>query len=112
VIVSSLQPDARPLSRRRLSQLLGRWAEAHRLDPRQAEATRQQIVAVPGDLGFDWWWRLLDPEHGSAFQATPWAGFGAAVNSPVEPSIFEISVPGLSAWPQNEPDYRPYLRLT
>ena len=110
--MSSLQPAAQPLSQRRLSRLLGRWAEARRLDSRQVEAIRQQIVAVSGDLGFDWWWRLLDPEHGSAFRGAAWAGFGATVSPPVGPSILEIGVPGLSTWPQDEPDYRPYLRLT
>jgi hypothetical protein len=112
VIVSSLQPDARPLSQHRLSQLLGRWADVRRLDPRQAEAIRQQIVAVPEDLGFDWWWRLLDPEHGSAFQATAWAGFSDAFVPHIGPPTFEIGAPGLGGLSQDEPDYRPYLRLT
>jgi hypothetical protein len=110
--VSSLQPDLRPLTQRRLSRLLGHWADVRRLDPRQAEAIRQQIVAVPEDLGFDWWWRLLDPEHGSAFQATPWAGFCAALVPQIEPPTFELGAPGLSGWTQDEAEFQPYLRLT
>jgi hypothetical protein len=112
VIVSSLQPDAQPLSQRRLSRLLGRWAEGRRLDSRQVEAIRQQIVAVPEDLGFDWWWRLLDPEYGSAFQATRWAGFKDAFVPHIEPPTFEPGIAGLSTWSQDEAEFQPYLRLT
>jgi hypothetical protein len=110
--VSSLQPDLRPLSQSRLSQLLGRWADVRRLDPHQMQTIRQQIVAVPGDLGFDWWWRLLDPEHGSAFQATPWAGFSDAFVPHVEPPPFDLGVTGFSGWSQDEAEFQPYLRLT
>ena len=62
--------DAPAISGRRISQLLARWADARRLDPRRADAIRQAARSVPIDLGFDWWWRLLDPDGGSVFRVT------------------------------------------
>ena len=80
------QREAPAISGRQLTRLLTRWADARRLDPRQAETIRLAAHAVPVDLGFDWWWHLLDPENGSAFRA--------------------------AAWLADDGEYQPYLRLT
>ena len=92
---------------RRLTRLLSRWADARRLDPKATDSIRLAARAAPVDLGFDWWWRLLDPENGTAFRsvATP-----ATYAGDVEPP-FTAGIPGLSAWPQEDAEYQPYLRL-
>jgi hypothetical protein len=110
--VSSLHPDGPPLSRRRLSRLLDRWAAARRLDAAQADAVRRRVLAAPVDLGFDWWWRLLDPEHGTVFQhMLPETAMFGASSPPVEPLAFGFGTGELTAWPLEDGEYQPYLRL-
>lgn len=96
---------------RRLTRLLSHWADARRLAPKAAESIRLAARAAPVDLGFDWWWRLLDPEHGTAFRAAARQSSHAATStSTVEPP-FGAGIPGLMAWPQEDAEYQPYLRL-
>src|SRR5688572_20363374 len=105
---SSEQPTT---SRRRLTHLLSRWADARRLDPGTAESIRLAARAAPVDLGFDWWWRLLDPENGRAFRAVAaQAAYAGATTPTVEPP-FAAGIPGLTTWPQEDAEYQPYLRL-
>jgi hypothetical protein len=113
VIVSFLHPELPPISGRQLTRLLSRWADARRLDVQQSDAIRRTVLAAPVDLGFDWWWRLLDPDSGSVFRATATRpAFAGAHRLPVEPPLLTTDVPGLTVWPQEEPEYQPYLRLT
>jgi hypothetical protein len=110
--VSFPQPDGPALSGRRLSRLLARWAGARRLDPGRIEAIKAAARTAPVDLGFAWWWRLLDPENGSVFRATAkQPAFAETSGPPVEPP-FSIGRPGLVAWPPDGGPYQPYLRLT
>ena len=105
--------DPTTAARRRLNRLLTRWADARRLDPGAAESIRLAARAAPVDLGFDWWWRLLDPENGSVFRAasrSPLAR-GSMARSAVE-LPFSKGMPGLVARPPEDGEYRPYLRLT
>jgi hypothetical protein len=112
VTVSFSHPESSAISGRRLTHLLGRWAAARRLDPRQAETIRQTVLAAPVDLGFDWWWRLLDPDSGTVFRATAWrTPFAGASRLPVEPPSFATGAPALTVWPEEEAEYQPYLRL-
>ena len=106
------RPEPWPITGRRLTRLLTRWADARRLDPRQAEAIRLTARAAPLELGFDWWWRLLDPDNGSVFRATAtrpaFAGApGLAVELP-----FGMGDPAPTVWPPDDGEYQPYLRLT
>jgi hypothetical protein len=124
VTVSFPQPEPPPAAGRRLSRLLSRWAVARRLGLRQAEAIRQAVVAVPDDLGFDWWWRLLDPERGSVFRATAsrsdlarasWPTIVSQPISAIVPFLEEPAGPGdpgFMVWAPEEAEYQPYLRLT
>jgi hypothetical protein len=80
----------------RLARLLARWADAHRLDARQAAAIRERVLTEAAPLDFDWWWRLLDPEHGQAFRGLDLA---PTATGPV-------------GWPPHDGEFRPYLRLT
>ena len=103
--------DASSLSGRQLTRLLARWADARRLDPGQAETIRLAARSAPADLGFDWWWRLLDPDNGSVFRAAPLRpGPGDAGWLSVE-AAFAPEGPGFMAWPQDDVEYQPYLRL-
>ncbi len=108
-------PDWRPARGDRLGRLLARWADAHRLDERRAEAMGRAIVAGPTARGFDWWWSLLDPVSGSAFRA---ARSRAASRWPTDaPDLPTPAIAlGIEAWHQGDadrlPDYQPYLRLT
>jgi hypothetical protein len=96
-------------SGRQLTRLLARWADAHRLSDRQAEAIRQTVVTTPVPRGFDWWWRLLDPVTGTAFRATrSRTAFGASW----VPERLTSAPAGVAAWARDEPGYQPYLRLT
>jgi hypothetical protein len=109
------EPD--PIAGRRLTQLLARWADAHRLTAHQTEAIRQQIVAEPAPSDFDWWWRLLDPEGGSAFRtlaaASGWETAPRAPTLPMGPAGgWQPDMPGWPAWAHEEADFQPYLRLT
>ena len=100
------------ISGRRLNRLLDRWADARRLDPRRAEAIRLAAGAAPTDLGFDWWWRLLDPDTGSVFRArAARSGFAGRSGPAVEPP-FARGITGLMVWPPDDGEYQPYLRLT
>jgi hypothetical protein len=118
--VSSPRSDPPPISGRRLTGLLGRWAGARRLDAQQAATIRQRVLAASADLGFDWWWRLLDPENGSVFRersARPASlmPFDATVDlAPfgLGRGTFAAWSPDESAWPLDEAEYQPYLRLT
>jgi hypothetical protein len=111
--VSFHDPESPQISGRRLTSLLSRWAEAHRLDARQAATIRDRVLTTPLDLGFDWWWRLLDPESGSVFRATAMKpAFGGSPELTFDTPLPMASMPGFMAWVQDEPDYRPYLRLT
>jgi len=110
----SQHSEPAPVSGRRLSRLLARWADARRLDARQAEAIRQRIVAEPPPPDFDWWWRLLDPAGGSALRALPSAP-GWEAGPDADTRLFEAPgglSTGLSSWAQDDADFRPYLRLT
>jgi hypothetical protein len=107
------------MSGRRLTRLLTRWADAHRLDARQAQAFRQTIVAESPPPDFHWWWRLLDPAAGSAFRALPfralptasgWATDWGATGPSFEPATAWAA--SLPAWTQDDDDFQPYLRLT
>ena len=109
--MSFSHPESSAISGHRLTHLLGRWAAARRLDPRQAETIRQTVLAASVDLGFDWWWRLLDPDSGTVFRATACRTlFAGASRLPIEPP-FSIGIPGLTAWPPDDGEYQPYLRL-
>lgn len=104
--------ESSPITGRQLTRLLARWADARRLDTRQAEAIRLAARAAPGDLGFDWWWRLLDPDSGSVFQtALTGPGSGDAIPSSFE-TPFGLAAPGLMTWSQDDVEYQPYLRLS
>jgi hypothetical protein len=103
--VYSLQPDPPRIASRRLTQLLGRWADASRLDARRADAIRQEIVTSPAPSDFDRWWRLLDPVNGAAFRANR-ARLSAEIVPP--PPVIP---PTPQHWPHQEPDFQPYLRL-
>src|SRR5437763_15757515 len=108
-------PERAPISGRRLTALLARWAGAHRLDRHQADVCRQRVVGQPAPASFDWWWRLLDPEGGLAFGALPaasgWEAFGSGSGSLTEvPSGWAGATVGLPAWGQEDPEYQPYLR--
>lgn len=94
-----------------LTRLLGRWAEARRLDPRQAEAIRLAARRSPAALGFAWWWRLLDPEHGSVFQGDrPLITRSAPTTwSELEPFTMLLPEP---VGPLEDGEFVPYLRLT
>lgn len=104
-------PDVPSISGRQLTRLLARWADARRLDPGQAETIRLAVRSVPTDLGFDWWWRLLDPDTGSVFRAAPLRpGPGDAGWLSVE-AAFAPEGPGFMTWPRDDVEYQPYLRL-
>jgi hypothetical protein len=100
-----------------LNRLLGRWADAHRLTPRQTEVIRQQILAEPTTGDFDWWWRLLDPDGGAAFSgmaaATAW-GTSDVAYAPDSQSIsrWPMDFSSLPTWDHEHSDFQPYLRLT
>lgn len=105
------QPDAPTISGRRLTDLLSRWADARRLDPQRADAIKVAARTAPVDLGFDWWWRLLDPDGGTVFRA---AVKRPALAEPAGPAVelpFGVAVPGLAASPPDDGEYQPYLRL-
>jgi hypothetical protein len=99
---------------RRLAHLLRRWADARRLDASQSAAIRQAVLTDVADLGFDWWWRLLNPEQGTATRA--WT-------IPVEHATSQWKPPDPSVWPtagysqaadpahDDSTPYLPYLRL-
>jgi hypothetical protein len=131
VIVSSVHPEPPSRSGRRLTRLLARWAEAHRLDARRAETIRQQVLVTSTPRDFDWWWRLLAPEDGTAFRAMPssssWQSFpgvSAASESPAawppglssqaawSESAWNESAWSPAAWSHDDADFQPYLRLT
>ena len=99
------------ISGRRLSRLLTRWADARRLDPHRVDAIKVAARTAPADLGFDWWWRLLDPDTGSVFGATSArsASFRPAGRA-VEPP-FSMGTSDFTAWPEEDIEYQPYLRL-
>ena len=100
------------ISGRQLTRLLHRWADAHRLDPRRAETIRLAARAAPVDLGFDWWWRLLDPDNGSVFRATATrSAFPGKSGLAVEPP-FGMDTPGFTGWASDDGEYQPYLRLS
>jgi hypothetical protein len=64
------------------------------------------------DLGFAWWWRLLDPEHGSVFRATATRpAFADAPGLAFEPQL-ATGAWERTVWSQDDPEYQPYLRLT
>jgi len=101
----------------RLTGLLARWADAHRLTERQATAIFRQIVGESAPPDFDWWWQLLDPESGTAFRGLRRSsdrGIDApAVVPPVAPrTVWAPTQTGSAAWAQDADDYQPYLRLT
>jgi hypothetical protein len=104
--------DALALSGRRLSRLLSRWADARCLDPRQIDAIRQAARAAPVELGFDWWWRLLDPEFGSVFRATASRPTFGSTPGLVDGTSYAIGSPGRMAWAHDDAEYQPYLCLT
>jgi hypothetical protein len=105
----SSEPPA--TSRRRLTRLLSRWADARRLDPGAAESIRLAARAAPVDLGFDWWWRLLDPENGTAFRAAAARSTCAGSPPPTVEPPFAAGIAGLTTWSQDDAEYQPYLRL-
>ena len=109
--MSSSDPQARALSDRRLTRLLARWADARRLDQRQSETIRLAARATPAGLGFDWWWRLLDPDNGSVFRVTATRSAFAGAPGPIYEPPFVSETPGFTAWPQDAVEYQPYLRL-
>jgi len=103
--VSSLQPDPPRIVGRRLTRLLGRWADAYRLDARRAAAIRREIVTSPAPSDFDRWWRLLDPVNGTAFRANR-----ARLSAETAPPPPDISTTPRH-WHHQETDFQPYLRL-
>lgn len=100
----------------RLTRLLAQWADAHRLRAPEVEAIRRRVLAEPAPPGFDWWWRLLDPEHGQAFRGlemTPgWRHFAEPESPALAPGIWPTGLPRLAGWPHEDGEYQPYLRLT
>ena len=106
------QRDAPAISGRRLTRLLTRWADARRLDPGRADAIKVAARTAPVDLGFDWWWRLLDPENGSVFRATAKPPAFAETSGPAVPLPFSMGRPELAEWSPDDGPYQPYLRLT
>jgi hypothetical protein len=140
--VSFPHPEASAISGRQLTRLLARWADARRLDPHQVETIRLAARAAPMDLGFDWWWRLLDPDNGSVvraaatrppFAVAPRPAFAgthvSAFAGAPEPASagaqgpafgppcgsgpwFGMDTRELNSWPQEDAEYQPYLRLT
>ena len=123
-------PAPGPVTERRLTRLLARWADARRLGTRRGEAIRRAIMATsvtatpvtatPEVLGFEWWWRLLDPVAGTAFrdsfggQAPSVFAAGASLPAPpwsiARPGLAELATIG--TWHPEAADYQPYLRLT
>ena len=104
-------PDVPAISGRRVTRLLARWADARRLDPGQAETIRLAVRSAPTDLGFDWWWRLLDPDTGSVFRAATTRSRSGAVVGVTFESPFALAASELTAWPGDDVEYQPYLRL-
>ena len=102
--MSSLQPNPPRIANRRLTRLLGRWADANRLDTRRADAIRREIVTSPAPSDFDRWWRLLDPVNGSAFRANRARLSAETVPLPVISTTSQ-------RWRHQEPEFQPYLRL-
>jgi hypothetical protein len=101
----------------RLRGLLARWAEANRLTGPQIEALRQAIVTEPAPADFEWWWCLLNPDGGLAFQALPtsptWESPSTPFGIPMQPTTFwSIDASTMPIWDHDEPDFQPYLRLT
>jgi hypothetical protein len=101
----------------RLRSMLARWADANRLTSPQIEALRQAIVTEPAPADFEWWWRLLNPDGGSAFQGLPtaptWESPATSVELPGQPATFwPLAASTLPGWDHEEPDFQPYLRLT
>jgi hypothetical protein len=101
----------------RLRGLLGRWAQANRLSRPQIQALRQAIVTEPAPADFEWWWRLLNPDGGTAFQGLPtapaWETPSMPVGISVQPTTFwPLDAPTLPVWDHDEIDFQPYLRLT
>ena len=103
--------DTPAISGRQLTRLLARWADARRLDPGQAETIRLAARAAPADLGFDWWWRLLDPDNGSVFRAATLRPIPGDAGWLSVEAAFAPEGPGFMAWPQDDVEYQPYLRL-
>jgi hypothetical protein len=101
----------------RLRGVLSRWADTHRLTVRQIEALRQAIVTEPAPADFEWWWRLLDPDGGSAFQGLPTAPAWDATSTSIavsvlSPTFWPMDPSTVPIWDHDEPDFQPYLRLT
>ena len=101
----------------RLRGLLARWADANRLADSQIEALRQAVVTEPAPADFEWWWRLLNPDGGSAFQGLPtapaWESSPVSVTAPLQPSnAWPMDASSFPVWDHDDPDFQPYLRLT
>jgi hypothetical protein len=100
----------------RLTRLLAQWANARRLRAPDVEAIRCKVLAEPAPPGFDWWWRLLDPEHGQAFrglEAAPgWWHLAEPAAPVMAPGVWSSGAMGPMGWPHEDGEYQPYLRLT
>jgi hypothetical protein len=119
---SEQHPEPLALSGRRLTRLLARWADAHRLDDRRAAAIRQNVLDSSTPRDFEWWWRLLAPRllapnEGAAFRgfagSARWSALPRASVLAAEPPIgFLAGISGRTAWSEDDAEYQPYLRLT
>ena len=110
-------PEPKSGSGRQLTRLLARWADAHRLDDRRAATIRRNVLESATPHDFEWWWRLLAPEGGTAFRGfagpSTWTVFPGASALAAEPSTALLAgVSGMTAWSDDDAEYQPYLRLT
>ena len=115
--MSSDDREVAPPAGRRLTRLLARWADAHRLDGRHAATIRRQIVGEPEVHSFDWWWRLLNPDGGVVFRGLDASSGREAPERPIRlPStpaaVWPLGMSGTPAWLHDDAEFTPYLRLT
>ena len=120
---SALPPDIDD----RLSRLLDRWGDRHRLTAAQTESVRLTIVEAPPDLpaevdlGYDWWRGVLSPLATALATAggiphtflagLRAAGPGASDAVAGTSNWFGWSLPPPDDAGLDPADYRPYVRL-
>ena len=97
-----------PAADGRLTHLLARWGDAHRLTPADAAAMRRAVLAVPAEPGDEWWPAFMEHFMTALTSAVGNAGPGVAGLPVLEHVLFSG---GSTSWPAAMADYRPYLRL-